>query len=487
MSIASELTALNGYILGAYDEINDKGGTVPANKNMANLASAIGSISGGGGGGSDRNAQPRLTGYDRNTGELTGTNLGTSGTVYVLDRMQNKGIAMTTSSWSDTSIILSTPVDLANLTGTTSIWVVPTDGAESTKLMLRGDIAVTGYGILYYMNDEGAVQTLTLTSSSSYSSLIGDSGTATTKQFTIEGVSIFNDQIVGIQFGASMTSFSIGSFLANCWNLNQPIDLSNITSFSGYSFLSNCYSFDQPISMPNYATLPNGFLSDCQAFNQPLDLSGVTSISNFFMRSCYAFNQPLDLSNVDTIGYNFLSSCYAFNQPLDLSNVETIGYSFLSGCNSFNQPLSLPKISSTNNYFLLGCYAFNQPLDLPNVSTIGTYFMQDCHAFNQPLDLSRVTYIGNYFLYHCYSYNKKITLGSARVGTYFMYQCYSLSQVDVGSSTISSNNYSLAGTSTTARIYINGITLTGANASTWKSTLADRTSSPYRKLIDGTV
>lgn len=50
MSIASELNALNGYILGAYDEINAKGGTVPTNKNMANLASAIESISGGGGG-----------------------------------------------------------------------------------------------------------------------------------------------------------------------------------------------------------------------------------------------------------------------------------------------------------------------------------------------------------------------------------------------------------------------------------------------------
>lgn len=53
MSIASELLALNGYILGAYDEINDKGGTVPTNKNMANLASAIASISGGGGGSSN--------------------------------------------------------------------------------------------------------------------------------------------------------------------------------------------------------------------------------------------------------------------------------------------------------------------------------------------------------------------------------------------------------------------------------------------------
>lgn len=50
MSIASELTALNGYILDAYGEVSGKGGTVPANKNMANLASAIASISGGGGG-----------------------------------------------------------------------------------------------------------------------------------------------------------------------------------------------------------------------------------------------------------------------------------------------------------------------------------------------------------------------------------------------------------------------------------------------------
>lgn len=51
MSIASELSALNGYILGAYDEVTNKGGTVPQNKNMANLAAAIASISGGGGGG----------------------------------------------------------------------------------------------------------------------------------------------------------------------------------------------------------------------------------------------------------------------------------------------------------------------------------------------------------------------------------------------------------------------------------------------------
>lgn len=49
MSISSELTALNGYILGAYNGVTAKGGTAPQNKNMAGLATAIDSIPAGGG------------------------------------------------------------------------------------------------------------------------------------------------------------------------------------------------------------------------------------------------------------------------------------------------------------------------------------------------------------------------------------------------------------------------------------------------------
>lgn len=44
MSIASELTNLRTNISNAYDAINTKGGTMPANKNTANLATAIASI-----------------------------------------------------------------------------------------------------------------------------------------------------------------------------------------------------------------------------------------------------------------------------------------------------------------------------------------------------------------------------------------------------------------------------------------------------------
>lgn len=48
MSIATELTALSGHITNAYNAVNTKGGTIPANKNMANLDDAILTIPSGG-------------------------------------------------------------------------------------------------------------------------------------------------------------------------------------------------------------------------------------------------------------------------------------------------------------------------------------------------------------------------------------------------------------------------------------------------------
>ena len=50
MSVASQLEQLETDITSAYSAINTKGGTIPAHKNTTNLATAINSISTGGGG-----------------------------------------------------------------------------------------------------------------------------------------------------------------------------------------------------------------------------------------------------------------------------------------------------------------------------------------------------------------------------------------------------------------------------------------------------
>lgn len=50
MSVASEITRINNNIASAYTAVSNKGGTLPQTQNSANLATAINSISGGGGG-----------------------------------------------------------------------------------------------------------------------------------------------------------------------------------------------------------------------------------------------------------------------------------------------------------------------------------------------------------------------------------------------------------------------------------------------------
>lgn len=105
MSIASELTALNGYILDAYDEVTNKGGTVPQNKNMANLAAAIASISGGGG-------SIDLSGFLGCTKAVTGSFGGsTPGTSYYREVTHNLGITPKVAIY-----VISDPTDLASST-----------------------------------------------------------------------------------------------------------------------------------------------------------------------------------------------------------------------------------------------------------------------------------------------------------------------------------------------------------------------------------
>lgn len=47
MSIATQIEALNDGLIDAYEAVDDKGGTVPAQKNLDNLSDAIESISSG--------------------------------------------------------------------------------------------------------------------------------------------------------------------------------------------------------------------------------------------------------------------------------------------------------------------------------------------------------------------------------------------------------------------------------------------------------
>ncbi len=193
-----------------------------------------------------------------------------------------------------------------------------------------------------------------------------------------------------------------------------------------------------------------------------------------------------------SIGDNFLNYCYAFNQPLTIpSSVTSIGNNFLNACSSFNQPLTIPSsVTSIESTFLYNCSSFNQPLTIPSsVTSIGTYFLSDCYSFNQPLTIaSSVTSIGNYFLQNCRSFNQSLTIPSSvtSIGNYFLNTCYSLSTIIYNAAVYPTDSNSLTQNANTKTSTSGaGIIIYGSQRANLITALPDRTSSPYRKLING--
>ena len=123
-------------------------------------------------------------------------------------------------------------------------------------------------------------------------------------------------------------------------------------------------------------------------------------------------------------------------------------------------------------------------------TSIGTYFMRYCYAFNQPLTLpSGLSSIGTYFMRTCYAFNQVLTFpsGLSSIGTDFMYNCYALSTIIWNASVYPTDNNSLSQDINTKTNSTSGagIKVYGTKRAELISALPDRTSSPYRKLING--
>lgn len=233
----------------------------------------------------------------------------------------------------------------------------------------------------------------------------------------------------------------------------------------------------------------NGTKEILVAFNVS---SGTSSLKNFTI-TCVKGTETVVYNGMHAhygtnIGTGVLTFAYT-NVPKDGSE-GTIGteYIFIQ-TGSANTDSSLPTFSAAttrwNNIysyqllntligkrtapilpsnFLYNCYSFNQPLNISNATSIGTSFLNSCYSFNQPLDLSNITSIGDNFLYTCYSVSAVIWNASV-----YPTDNNSLSQPQ-------NSKTSASGA---------GIKVYGTNRAGLIAALPNRTSSPYRKLVDG--
>lgn len=288
---------------------------------------------------------------------------------------------------------------------------------------------------------------------------------------------------------STVTSFGT-YFLTNCDSLNSTVTVQSSYPTLNY-FLYGCNSFNQPFTIPQTVTNVYGLLGGCATFNQPLTIpNGVTNVSQL-LASATSFNQPLTIPGSVTNTDYLLQRCSSFNSTLTFSEgITSLGTYILNTATVFNKPIVLPSsITSIGNYFLPSCPAFNSNITLPSgLKTIGNYFLSNNTVFNKPINLQSVESIGTYFLYSCTSFNQNITLPSTltSIGTYFFYNTNAMTSTitaNCNATVAATGNYMLATTSSSAACYTTGIKVGGTYGSAWRSQFANRTSSPYRKLI----
>jgi hypothetical protein len=173
------------------------------------------------------------------------------------------------------------------------------------------------------------------------------------------------------------------------------------------------------------------------------------------------------------------------------NRVRHIGEYFLLRCrNMTSVDIGNTQITTIPTGFVY--YGGSQSVSLPNtLTTIGASFLYNCSSFNSPLTLGdSITTIGGSFLSGCASFNQDLTLPSSltSLGRYFLFGMRDMkSTVNVGSldaSIATTNNQTLSATSTSSAAYNPGIKIAGTNRAAWMTRFPNRTSSPYRKLID---
>ena len=432
MSIASQIEDYADGLSAAYDIVQQRGGTIPAQKNMNNLDTAIATIPSGGG----SPTTPTITNatYSNGVITITGTDFGSSPTIKMYNRKYSRYDDITPTASTSTSATIS--VGTSDHGYYSRLVKVENGGFESNPKFVYADfenLGVGGYDVILWCYGPNNSKVplvaygtaLANTFNVSISSSISVNPITQRRPGTIPvtkisdstSANMFTAEIIGIEINTSITSIistNNSAFLGYCYSLIQPIGLANVTTLVGAD-----------------GTESGGFIPYATAFNDYLDISNVTSLGRHFMVGCCSFDQPLDLSNLTMFNSRgFMAYCYNFNKPII----------FPTGGN--NVTASLPS-----------------------------HFMRDCYSFSQPLvfdgfDISD----GGYILYNSWNLPsitfKNITVSSS------------------AATSIVNDRYS-----SSVPAYLDGITINGDSTASQILTLYPdmASSSGYRKLIQGTI
>lgn len=331
-TVGQNMVAMEALISQIYEQVSTKGGTLPSQKNMQNLADAILSIPTG------------------DYGTILYTNGNLTEAYHLASQEELNACAHTSTSSSAQPYTIS----VGGLN-------IPSEN-------------VVGFDI----GADGTLPTSFLEGCTGLTTLIGQENIkAVPDRFLMYCYSF--DQPITIPEGVKTIGYY---FLYGCKLFNSVVTLPSTLRDIGRLFIYDCAVFDQPIAFPEGLTyIPEGALSRCAAFNSSVTIpSTVTTIETSFLKASTKYNQPLTLpSRLTTINGGFLDGAQSFSQSITIpSTVTTVKGSFMRNAMQFTGPLDISQATANgmtaSNTTLANTYgtAASTPLTTVGVTITGS-------------------------------------------------------------------------------------------------------------------
>lgn len=313
MSIASVISSMQTNLSNAYDKVNDKGGTLPANKNLQSLADAIDSISTGGG--SEEKSVIIFTPYGEEIASYTPTEFASLSAYPIAPTLPNLTFREYNWALADAKTHVAKYGALvigANYTTTSGyieivIELTPTTGLSQTVRFTTGKTIDWGDGT----TETSTTQTSTHTYTNYGKYLIKVEGNAT----------LFNP---AFDQSSSAPNYTVKEIRFSTRDVEYP--------YSG--IFQHCYSLEYMVLCPNYIPKSNSF-SNCLSL-KALILGNNASATQMPMRFAYYCKSLTILSMPKTIvtsgdgavGYDIQLKYITFPDGLVTLTGNSFYYSF---------------------------------------------------------------------------------------------------------------------------------------------------------------
>lgn len=475
MSISSEIARIKQNIASVYEQVAEKGGTLPLVQNSSNLPDAIESIpTGSSCGGEDvifydydgtvvqtysATEFASLSSMPSNPSHTGLTAQGWNWTLadakaYVAEHGKLDIGQMYVTSDNKTRLYITLNERLEPYLGIGVLGTATINWGDGTTDTITGNSA--GFRI-YTKHTYSTKGDYTITiSCDNKIGLGGDStygGIITAKNnSTINRNAIYLNSLKNVELGNNVV-FDTNAFY-KCTNLSTITIPNTVTSISTNCFI-NCYNLEMIVIPNSVIGINSSVFQNCSNLKNISLPNSVTNIDGSCFSGCTSLKGVTLPNSLTQVGTNLFYNCYNLiyakisNSLIKMNNNMFNGCSLLKeikipnsvtefGYNVFFNCLSLESISMSNNVTIFGYGCFSQCKGLKEVTLSNNLTSLSTEMFNQCASLenitlpSGITSFGNSVFSGCFNL-KSINLPSSLTsfGRYCFGSCYLLQSISI--------------------------------------------------------